>query len=157
MSKIKTVALESATEEQLRTFASDNLGITLKDTDKRPAILARIRGAWDKPEITVSDDDPTIPKAKAKAAPNTDHGSNEFVTVLIERQEEPGGEEPVFLSVNGRALWVPRGEPARIRKPYFEVLKHSVKTVYEQNGTDEIRSRNVPMYPFRVISESVAA
>ena len=155
MTKIKTVAIENATDDQLRTFAAENLGITLKDTEKRPALLARIRGAWDKPEITVSDVEPIQPKAKQ--AENANTGSDEFVTVLIERQEEPGGEEPVFLSVNGRALWVPRGEPARIRKPYFDVLKHAVKTVYEQTGTDEIRSRNVPMYPFRIVQESVAA
>lgn len=74
-----------------------------------------------------------------------------YVTVNIARTEDPGGNDPVPLSVNGRAMYVPRDQDCEIRYPYYEVLKGAVTTKYDQKEDGEMVPRHVPLYPFSLV------
>jgi len=150
----KEVPIEQADVGQLRKFALESLGLDISQQMTGAQIRAKIALAWDKPYILAAPDLPRVDVTPLKppAAPKDDIlGSREMVTVYIQPQEGPGGEEPVPLSVNGRAMWVKRGVPSRIRVPYFEVLNHSIRFVYPTDADGNIMPpRAVHMYPFSV-------
>jgi hypothetical protein len=153
------VAFSEATDEQLRWFASTYLQLA----DIRPQtpiakVKAKIAEAWTQDFIMVPD-----PSAAAAPPPATAGGHPDrkieawrmkpadrdkiMVEVMIPVNEhEIGGKDPVPLSVNGRALYVPRGQWSKIRLPYFEALVHATKVIYNQTD-DTVTGRPGPMVP----------
>ena len=73
------------------------------------------------------------------------------VLITIAEVEGPGGKRPVFTSVNGVAMLIPRGRAVPIPYRYFRCLLDAVKTVHHQDeDTGEIISSQVPSYPMSV-------
>ena len=161
MSKPKTILLAEATKAEMQQFAIDHLGLPESPANILPETLrAKIAAAWDKDEITIiAQDKPDNKPTRAEAA-ELDDGEGEdddFITVFIEKTEETGGDQPVWVDVNGRGIWVPRGEEARIRKCYEHVLQNAVRTVYDQTtGPDGKPGPMVPRealgYPYRRVA-----
>lgn len=104
---------------------------------------------------------PTDEAAPAAAVPPIadpkDLNETTMVTVIIHESERPGGKEPVFLQVNGRAIWVERAKPQTIKLKYVLVLQNALETIYEQTSDKEIVSRVVPAYPFQIVQQPARA
>lgn len=147
------IAFSRAKAEDLRQFAVEHLGLEVAQGAPRADMIALIKTAWDEDHILVepASDEPA-PVSIAAAAPAAPPAGK--VRIIIDQQEGPGGSEPVFLSVNGRAMLVPRGEEVDIPAHYFEVLKNAERHVYDVDKESRMSNapRVVPQYPHRVIS-----
>lgn len=153
---MKTIKISEASAEQLRTFASASLGIEVHPNSNRETLISKISAAYDKDEIPVGDaDDGDQPLAGAPPRPVTDRQASRpkkgYVRIHIHVTEDPGGNEPVPVGVNGKAMLIPRGEDVDIKEEYFEVLKNAVQHKYEMMPDGKSinpNPRKVPLYPF---------
>lgn len=157
---MQKVPVHEATAEQLRQYAANVLGLDIHPNAKRETILARIMAVTGDAltEIDVDEGpDADLPVgAPPQPATTQQHGPTPGkVRVIINTVDEPGGSEPVPLSVNGRAMLVPRGRQVDIPSHYFEVLKNATKMVYDPSPEPEgglLPPRIVPMYPYQRIA-----
>lgn len=143
--------LSEASADQLRTFALSYLGMTFPGNTQAETMRAKIGYAWSKDHILLADPVDEGVQVPPKLAEQ--EGPKDKVRVIIQRTEDAGGDEPVPLSVNGRAMLVPRGEPVDIPREYFEVLEHAVTHRYEALRDGGISSvpREIPLYPHQVV------
>lgn len=151
------VAIEKATVAQLRQFATGTLGLELAQHEKRDALLAKISAVHDKAEIAVEDEEQPHQPQGAAPRPVTDAQqapAEEMVRVYIDLVDGPGGKDPVFLSVNGVAMLVPRGEEVDIKERYYHALCNAVTHRFEslKDGGMNPVPRKVPAYPFRRVA-----
>jgi hypothetical protein len=150
--------LADASLEELRAFAQNYLGIKIHPFMKVENARAKVREATSKDSITVEVPDEIMPIAGSAAGDAIipfAAGDDEMVRVEIFPTEAPGGDEPVPLGVNGAVIWVKRGQPERIPRRHFEVLKHSVETRYYMQTDDEglpvMVPREVSAYKYQVL------
>lgn len=183
--KTITVPLSEATPAQMRQFATETLGLAIKQSDKPEAIRAKVAAAWDKENIVITEKDApapvtsapvtsapasTAPVSAAPAAPpaaaappvDLSQGSprmEEYVLIFIDKTDDAGGDQPVPVSVNGRNMWIERGKPQRVKRKYEHALGNALRVVYDQ--PDGPRSapvaREVPSYPYRILSDPAPA
>lgn len=148
----RTISIEEASAAELREFAVNTLGLDIHANSKRETILAKIGPVWDKPEITVSEAEleseqvgPTPQPVTAAQQPP----EPEKVRIHIAIQEGAGGQDPVPVAVNGKAMAIPRGKDVSIPVPYYEVLRNAVTHKYDvdDNGSIIPTPREVPLYP----------
>lgn len=142
--------IAECTAAELRAFATESCGLDISASSNRAQIVAKLSTVWEKDFITV------VQVERAEHPPVPTAQDDEYVTVVIAKSEEAGGDQPVWVSVNGRGLWIERGKPQRIHKRYEHVLKNAVRTVYDQvpasNGQPgDMVPRDVPSYPYTVI------
>lgn len=174
---MRTIAIAEATEEQLRQFCQDSLGLSVHPSAKRETIISRIRGAQhqgDSIEILVDDIEPatgaappqgevkpdvTLEAPEVAAEEQTELqrlGAPEKVMVNISMTDEPGGKDPVPVGVNGRVMLIPRNKNVEIPFPYFEALNKAVTYVYDPGpdglGLEPI-PRKVKVYPVSLVSQ----
>lgn len=74
----------------------------------------------------------------------------QYIQVMIARSPADGGDEPVTIVCNGKALRVERGKPQLIRRPFYECLRNSEERHWdmkEENGQIELVPRMVQSYP----------
>lgn len=155
---MKTIPIGEATEDQLRLFAINTLGIDIKAVAKIETVRARVVAAWDKPDITVDEPKSEPAEASSKVAPKpvTDEQQapeKNMVRLILLVTEEAGGADDVQVGVNGKIMLVPRGKPVEIPEPYFESLAHAVTHKYDalkDGGMDPI-PRKVQLYPYQVL------
>jgi hypothetical protein len=73
------------------------------------------------------------------------------VNLRLEPQDRPGGNEPVFTSVNGVALLIPRQQTCWVDYRYYEALMHAVAKAPITDEDSKITGwRDVPEYPVSV-------
>lgn len=161
--KVTHISIADATDGQLRWFAGRVLGLPIEEFAARDTVISAIRRAGHvTPTISITDatpidfpppaDDQTVDQI-AQPKPAKPSVAGEKITIVVERQEGPGGDRPIFVAVNGTAMLIPRGEPAAVAWPYVEALKNAVRTEYYQDpSTQEILSHEVLTHPFRIIS-----
>lgn len=157
MSDIK-IPVGEATAAQLREHATLRMGLEIDGRASANTILAKMREAgFDGEEITVLlPDAPTVPRVDPEEVGNrkTVNG-RKFRRINIPRQDIPGGEEPVPVGVNGRVMFVPRGEDCWVPEDYIEVLNHAVQAIYEAyDGSNQLglrKPRMVKSYPFSYV------
>ncbi|WP_042700702.1 hypothetical protein [Azospirillum sp. B506] len=162
-----TVKIADATVDQLRWFATTVLGIDLGPNPniRIETLRAKIASAgYQRDDITVLDSvGATAPVAAATAetpAHAVDPGSYQRgpkATIMIDRQEGPGGDRAVFVAVNGKSMLIPRAQTCEVGLPYVEVLAHATQTLYDMDEEGNISSRDVPLYPMRILSMPAAA
>lgn len=139
MSKTQKILIEAASVKELRQFAELELGIELPQTTNRSQIIAKIKRA--KPDLTevpaILEAEPA-PLTKSVAAEAQQEAKK--VRVRISPQDGVGGERPVFVSVNGRGMLIPRSEIVEIPPAYAEALANATYTVYDEvkNGEGEV-------------------
>lgn len=150
----KSVRLADATIEEMREFATETLGLDLSPNPntKADTIRARIAEAWDKPEITVKSRADVGPAPQGQAVDEAPAGGEPMVTLEIARTDDVEGSQPVWVAVNGRGMWIPRGERVTVKHRYYEVLKNAVRRVGEQQRSGEIVWREVQSYSFSVVT-----
>ena len=60
---------------------------------------------------------------------------------------------PVIVGLNGVMASIPVGQPVIVPEAYVEILRNAMRTEYELDvGTNELVPREVPSYPFNLIS-----
>jgi hypothetical protein len=152
------IKLEDAKAHQVRDFAIRVLGLDVKPADSLASIRAKIALVWEGDEIEVAEDGKVIADlAKGVAA---DEGQakeadpDRKVTILISRTNEPGGDQPVPVAVNGRAILIPRGKPSPVAYKYVEALTNAEQAIYDPlpDGGISTEPRMVPAYPFQIIA-----
>lgn len=151
----KTVAIGDATPAELRYYAETVLGLDIHHFTRNPDTLrAKIATVVENlTEITVPDNLEDGP-APPVAAPRSDDQRADLrapVILKIPQQDEPGGSEPVMVSVNGRAMAIPRDQWCEVSYPYFMVLQNAVEDHYEalENGGMSTTTRKIQRYPFQ--------
>ena len=141
--------ISECTLQELRKFAQETMGLEIASTANRAQIIAKLSAVMQGDVIQIDAQD------EADHPPLKKVEDDEYVTIIIASNEEVGGKEPVWVSVNGRGLYIPRGVPSRVHKRYEHVLKNAVRTVYEQetvNGIPgDIVGRNVHSYPYTIV------
>lgn len=171
----KTVKIPQAdaSTEQLRIYAGTILGIPLHLSDTRDILVAKILVVDDSGMIPVEvDDDPpqTLGARKLEiggkkpnpyaAPPITDarsrasglaYNTDPHVVLVIAKEEKEGGDEPVPVSHNGAAMWIPRGQLVEVPYRYYDTLMKAVKMIYTQiDAAGTLQGREVPAYPVDV-------
>ena len=155
---MKTIPIGEATEAQLRLFALNSLGITIKETAKIETVRARVQAAWDKPEIPVTESEPESVQPGSEATPQPVTEAQQaptdgMVRLIIGVTEEAGGSDPVQVACNGKVMLVTRGVEVEIPEHFFESLAHAVMDKYdtmEDGGMNPV-PRKVQLYPFQVL------
>lgn len=157
------VLLSEATSDQLRAFAELSLGLSVPAKATTPVLIALIgTTGYNQETIPVLGTQPKQPGKLRPVAPRSAPEATqiapdgqEIVYIMISRTEEPGGDRPVELGVNGSIMLVPRGARVPVPKPYVEVLEHAEKHVYEPAFDSQGRlagmnpiPRKVPAYPW---------
>lgn len=167
MTDTVSLPVEQASDEQLRWFIEHALGIPLtRKVMKRDELLARLHQAGHSGPVQVmaghgtapASPTPTpttptpAPAAEAAALAPGSYQSGRKARIVIDRQDGPGGDRPVFVAVNGSSILIPRGEPVLVGMPYVEALTNATMTLFDQNPeTGEITARDVPVHPFRIL------
>jgi hypothetical protein len=77
-----------------------------------------------------------------------------LVTLVIPAEKGEGGDRPVKVGVNGKAMVLPRRRRISIPFRYYECLLHAVRKQYDPHpeGYGLMPARPVPAYGFNVIS-----
>jgi hypothetical protein len=149
----KTVKIDTAGAADLIRFAKESLGITFKDNTPVVAMRAKVKAAHEGDEFTLEENqaDEAPPVRVMKSEVDSKDGEA-MVTVMIAAHDGPGGDEPVPVSVNGKAMLIPRGVEAPIKRMYLEVLKNAVEARYEALDNGGMSpARPVHRYPFSVL------
>lgn len=157
------VSLDKATVAQLRAF-SDQYGLDHADRTTAAQLRALIAEALDVTEIDVEDEPedegPAAPRRPRKAAAAGPARTDGKLTIMIQEQDPqfvPGGDQPVFVSVNGSAMFIPRGEPVDVPAEFAHALGNARQMVYRQvQGEDGQPAgigdpREVLAYPFQIL------
>ena len=162
----KTIPLSQAGNADMRAFAKNvcglNLGFGGIGNDALRAKIAEcgydsitVQEAPPSPVAPAAGTPPRRPKLEpgnVAAAPQKKTAQSKRM-ILVARSDDQGGDQPVPVSVNGKAMLIPRGEPVPVPASYVEVLRHAVAYHYDQidlgGGQSEFRRREVPMYPFQ--------
>ncbi len=151
----RTIPIADATVDQLLHFATTTLGLDIHHSvKKRETILSKISAASDVIEITVTDEVPAA--AGPDPQPELSHipaHERPPVIVKIAISDAADGEEAVPLSLNGKAMLVPRGRWCQIPYTYYAgPLAHAVEDRYESlaDGGMRIKPRQVPRFPHEV-------
>lgn len=144
--------INEATIEQVRKFAQVNLGLEISATSNKQTIIGKMRAAgFEGDDIEVVDE--ISPTAAPDAVDGVDPNNppEGYGTIMIAATEEPGGDKPVFVSVNGVAIHVLRNTPTVLKNRYIEALFNAKQSRLVQN-TDNIEGGlksigEFPTYP----------
>lgn len=144
--------LDTATVEEMRLFARNELGITppaglTKDALRKVLAEALSEG------LPVDDSVPQIAPAKAKDA----KGKLQRKRIMIHKTSDASGADDVLVGVNGRMFQIKRGVEVEVPMSVVEVLKNAVADKYEwradpklSNGGEMVK-REALAYPFSVL------
>ncbi len=153
---MKTYPFEEGkvTAAQLATYATKILGLD-GDINYRQGwrhIASLIRAVEPElKEITIHEEDsPTITARVEPAGKNK--GARRMATVNIGNQDRSGGDEPVFVAVNGTAMYVPRGDNVDIPYEYKHVLDNAIKGVPQVDKDGVLTGfKPTPEYPVSTV------
>lgn len=161
---IEKKPIGDATEEELREFGMSYLGMTFAANAKRDSILSKVKQAWPKDEIMVSDGEEASVPDQTGDAPKPVNAEQQGpkegeVRMIVFESELPGGKDPVPVSVNGKAMLIPRGQEVEVPERYFEVLANALMDYYEtdEDGNLVPIPRKIPRYQFNVLARNSAA
>lgn len=148
------ISIEQASAQQLRDFASLVFGLELTGTENKAVMTGKLKAVgYDKEDIPVmGGSSPAASKPAAGAGAVQENGDGrDCMKILIPEEDKDGGQEPVFVSVNGSAMYIPRAKPVLVPLPYIEALQNAVQFVYPQYDGEEGglgEPRKVHSYPF---------
>lgn len=84
----------------------------------------------------------------------------EPVTIVVNESTDPNAEDPISVSVNGRQVFIKRGEPVIVKRKYVERLARAKRQSFTQDlqNTDPQRYNKLFMhtallYPFSVVED----
>jgi hypothetical protein len=169
---LKQIPIEEATLPDLRAFAQNVLQIEVPERANKQAVRGKIADAgWTMGHIVLDDasgiDLPGArdresglvnvrPRLTEAGEPvlNSDGEPENEIKVLVHTSDKPGGEDPVFVSINGRGMYVPRGQNVWVPEKFVGALKAAEEKHYpEYDGGDGGlgKPRLVQSYPFSYV------
>lgn len=153
----RQIDIKEATETQLRDFGRDTLGLNLPPNAKIETLRAKITAAWNKDYILVPGEETESKQEGDAPHPVTDDQmppKKGLVKIHIQLTEDPGGDEPVPVGVNGKVMLIPRGKDVEVPHAYFEVLSNAIAHKYDPMPGGGINPvpRAVPLYPFQRVA-----
>ena len=155
----KQVAIAQASRNQLFHFARDVMQLDLRDNATPNEIKSRLKAAgYDKDFIEYEAEGVDEPKRIVDTKPLdgdviAPNGKPEKVKIQIAVGDKPGEDLPVFVGVNGKGMFIPRGEPVEVPYPYYEVLNNARQYRFASNEREGLQQPvEVPTYPFSVFS-----
>lgn len=154
------VAIDDASDDQLRSFATGYLQLELDDKVKtRAQIIAAIDKAWKNPFVLVQQGlQPVSTQAQAPEPKAQFIGflakyrDDPPVELTIGKTGYPGGDKPVPVNVNGGNIVIPRGRAYVIPYRFYLALcnAHSVD-VTQDPKTMELQFNQTTNYPLQNI------
>jgi hypothetical protein len=166
---LKKLELTEATDGQIRTFAREVLNLEDADALSIKQLRTKVEAAWHQSYILLADD---VPANGASAQAVAEAGMNKaeiearagigisassskedpVVDLVIAETDKPDGKDPVYLNINGMALFVARRKPQAVPWRYFLNLKGAVQRIYSQDEkTMEISHQDVPRFPWSLL------
>jgi hypothetical protein len=138
------INLQNASEQELRDYAQDELGIDFPKNMKPATMIKRIQEQEGVESEGVVDSQEDAKPSRPK-----------FVSISIPKTEGDTGSKDVFVAVNGRTYLIKRGETVRVPYGVYSALKDAVERKYEtihdpKTNTRELVSREVQAYPVQV-------
>lgn len=138
------INLMKASPEELKAYGRDELGISLSLTMKPETMRQRIIDAC-------NEQGKPVPISKEDDGPK-DAGDG-YTKIVIQKQDKPGGSDPVFVGYQGRGYTIPRGVPVDVPNPVVHILENAIQDIHTQDPeTGEMVTQKVPSYPFQVLS-----
>lgn len=141
--------LDTASKEEMKQYARDELGIALPLTMNESTMRQRIRDRM----AEMGKVDPTNESVKAAKGDVTKAGQRKnYVTIIVAKSQEKGGGQPAFVGVNAVGYTIPRGIPIAVPNFVEYALRNAVQTIYEwDEETLQLTQRDVPTYPYNVV------
>lgn len=153
------VAIAQASQKQLLHFARTIMQLDVRDNATPNELRSKLRAAEYKEDfIEYEAEGVDEPKRIANAKPidaetATPAGKPEKVKIQIAVGNNKGEDQPVFVGVNGKGMFIPRGEPVEVPYAYYEALNNARQYRYSSNEQDGLQAPvEVPTYPFSVFS-----
>lgn len=175
---MKQIPLADATLPQLQAFARNALSFELDpDMDIEDA-RSVVNDAWQGDNILLIEDEqpaaapmvvqpeppPTFEPPPAEIEPenakmpltrntlDTNSSRDPKIVIRIRQTDEPGGSDPVPVSVNGIAIRIPREKDVTVAKRFVDALQNAERYVYDYNEENgETTRRTVKAYSFDTI------
>ena len=155
MQAFEQVKVDDATREQLHRYVEMVLGVTdLSPRPTRDTLIAKMVEMGATPDaIPVLEDTPApVPVTRGPSDPFMhDFNGRETMCQKIVVHTAPGkeGKAPVFVSVNGVSMLIPRGEAVTIPTEFVEALDNAVADVYDPEEDGGLgQPRPTHSYPF---------
>lgn len=169
MNGMEKLALDDATDEQVRAFARTFLSLEGADAKAIKQVRQDVKDAWPQnfiwilkaPEpqaaAPVFQPAPGISKeqielkAGAGIAP-TSSKNDPVVMLTISKTDQPGGKDPVFLNVNGNAIHIARGMPQAVPFRFFFDVMQTIQRLWNWNEkTSEMTSEDVTRFGVNIL------
>ena len=127
------VYVASANRAQLYYIATTELGLAVSETATAGEIRELIRQSGNSQKSFEIDVTTVVGVAPQRRA--TSEKSYKRVRLTIQPGDGEFGTQPIWLAVNGRGMWVPRGEPVIIPRHLFEgSLEQALEVIFPETG-----------------------
>lgn len=137
---------ESMDDAQLRAYARNEFGVTLPPALKREGCIARIKqlaGEGGDPESKVTE----LARGRKKL-------NEPYVTIILHKTTNHGGDRPLPLNANGYDVLIPRDVPVSVPMRVLEVLRHSVEDRYTQGPDGALIKQQIKCNPFSIVNNA---
>jgi hypothetical protein len=149
---LKQIPIDMMNASALAQAVAATMGLDVRPNMGVAGIKAKMAQAGfptDVIEIDDGRDEPEIKRVEPKRERHTP--GRRMVQIRIEPQEKPGGNEPVFTSVNGSPILIPRAKTCWVDYKYYHALQNAVAHIAEVDQDSNITGyRKVPEYPVSV-------
>jgi len=145
----KQIPIDLMSATALSDHVVANMGLDVNPRMGVSGIRAKMAQAGFPTEFVEIDDGREDEPIKRVEPPRTRHiEGKRSVQLRIEPQEKPGGNEPVFTSVNGVNILIPRATTCWVDYKYYHALQNAVAHIAEVDQDSNITGyRKVPEYP----------
>lgn len=160
-SKLSQVPLVSASDDQLRWFGQNVLGLDMAGLNTRAKVMGAIGPAWDRDTISVpaeADAEPALAQRETpviEVDPKNDYSSvMDAPTIKVKLMTNGGtigGKDDVYVNVNSKGLRFARNVPINMPYPFFRALQDAVCAEVTQNGDGELIETDVVRYPYQIL------
>lgn len=126
------VYVASAKRSELLWIATSELGLEVSETATADEIRDIIRKSGSQQKSFEIDGSIPLGMAPSRREEKTEYTQ---VRLTIQAGDGEHGAQPIWLAVNGRGMWVPRGEPVIIPRYLFEgSLEQAIEVVFPETG-----------------------
>lgn len=149
---MKKIPIDIMSASALAAHVIANMGLDVKPQMGLAAIKAKMAQAGFPTDFIDFDDGEEEQPIQRIDPPRERHiEGKRSVQLRIEPQEKPGGNEPVFVSVNGVNMLIPRAQTCWVDYRFYHALENAVAQIAEVDEDLKITGwRRVPEYPISV-------
>lgn len=76
--------------------------------------------------------------------------SGKMVTLTIHQTSEEGGDEDVFIGLNGYGYKIKRGEPCEVPAEVAEIIKNAVVSTLRPGAQGAVNESKAPRYAYSI-------